>query len=70
MAPSDNLVRTVIKPLAWLPVIIINAIIVWSYFAYMVVFGFGKTPLMRYHVLRHRVLGPRQPNLEEKASCG
>ncbi|XP_065059289.1 palmitoyltransferase ZDHHC15B-like isoform X2 [Rhopilema esculentum] len=41
MAPSDSLVRTFIKPLAWLPVIIINAIIVWSYFAYMVVFGFG-----------------------------
>ena len=37
--------RSFIKPLAWLPVIIINAIIAWSYFAYMVIFGFGKSAL-------------------------
>ena len=40
------MIRSVIKPLAWLPVIIINAIIAWSYFAYMVIFGFGKSTII------------------------
>lgn len=42
MAPSDKFVRTLVKPLAWIPVIIINAIISWSYFAYIIIFCFGK----------------------------
>ena len=37
-----KMMRSFIKLLAWLPVVIINAIIAWSYFAYMVIFGFGR----------------------------
>ena len=30
-----------LKPLGWFPVIIINAIAVWSYFAYVVILCLG-----------------------------
>jgi len=37
MPPKSNSLAFLYKPLGWFPVIIINAIAVWSYFAYVVI---------------------------------
>ena len=42
MGKASRALACIYKPLGWFPVIVINGIAVWSYFAYVVILCLGK----------------------------